>query len=361
MRKMILLVVLAALSAKASLAQTEQEQTLAKAAYCKFVTEQASAQRDLLRTPNAIFGPMQPNTGTPPQLVMGVETSISDLRKAKLTMEEAKTSCALYDVATDAKEHVYYALPSIEKFVLKNRLRLIQEATDKLDEMIAANMKLVDAQNLSRPAAYSLKSAKVRLDMTRTAALTGIASPYVPPLSGVPLYTLIGQKQTAEIANQAAASHLQKQSSWDIKLSGGTHRQIYIGDSTRKPFGAYGEFSLTYNLGRSAENKHLDKADAAYGEWKQHQFDDVIQQAVVLELQIHDTLKVQQEQLAVLTQHSKELDDELIAIQSAESSNAASYRNQLLSDQLVLQVDVKDVQYRMSLLRDYLRYNFNEE
>ena len=34
-------------------------------AYCKYVTQQAAAQRDLLRTPDAIGGFTQPNTGLP--------------------------------------------------------------------------------------------------------------------------------------------------------------------------------------------------------------------------------------------------------------------------------------------------------
>ena len=40
-------------------------------AYCRYVTEQAAAQRNLLRAPNAVAGVTQPNTGLPMQVVWG--------------------------------------------------------------------------------------------------------------------------------------------------------------------------------------------------------------------------------------------------------------------------------------------------
>src|SRR5271166_5156379 len=86
-------------------------------AYCKYVTEQAAAIRDLDRIPNAIIGPIQPSTGTPPQLVFGLSNTLSNQRKARVTMQVAKTSCDLYRTSTEAQRRLFYALPSIEKSV----------------------------------------------------------------------------------------------------------------------------------------------------------------------------------------------------------------------------------------------------
>src|ERR1035438_8376635 len=55
-------------------------------AFCKYVTEQAAAQRDLLIAPNAVAGVTQPNTGLPMQVVWGISGSLSNVRKGVLTM-----------------------------------------------------------------------------------------------------------------------------------------------------------------------------------------------------------------------------------------------------------------------------------
>ena len=65
-------------------------------AYCNYVTEQATAQRDLLLMPDAVAGITQPNTGLPMQVVWGVSGSLSNVRKAGLTMDAARKNCDLY-------------------------------------------------------------------------------------------------------------------------------------------------------------------------------------------------------------------------------------------------------------------------
>ncbi len=81
-------------------------------AYCKYVTEQAAAQRDLLLAPNAVAGITQPNTGLPTQAVWGVSGSLSNMRKARLTMDAARKNCELYSATTSAQQDIQYALPA---------------------------------------------------------------------------------------------------------------------------------------------------------------------------------------------------------------------------------------------------------
>jgi hypothetical protein len=330
-------------------------------AFCTSILEQAKAQRDELRTPAAISGVTQPNTGLPPQLVFGVTNSLANDRKAGLTMTVAYKTCNLYAAATEAQQHLLYALPSLEKDVLRHRLATIQETSDHLDALIADNMKIVDAGNSTRPAVYALQGAKVRLDASRTAALTGIASPYVPPLSDAPIRELVASKMAAEDAAEKAGIKLAKQASWDVGLSVGAHRQLSSTSSPNSsvsPVGAYGEFSLTYNLGRHAINKHLDASAKAYDEWKNTQYDDVSNQARVLKQQIGDTIVIQEEQLKVLLSHDAEIEKNLRALDGVETSNAVMFRNELLADQLILRVDVSDVQFRIAHLKQFVADNF---
>jgi len=113
-------------------ATTKDEQ-----AYCQYVTEQAAATRDLLRTPSAVTGVTQPNTGLPMQSVWGISSSLANIRKAGLTMDAARKNCELYNAATAAQQEIQFALPSLEKQALQHRLELIQQASAKLDAVIS--------------------------------------------------------------------------------------------------------------------------------------------------------------------------------------------------------------------------------
>ncbi|MGO8791253.1 MAG: hypothetical protein ACLQVL_28245 [Terriglobia bacterium] len=335
-----------------------QENDAAEAAYCKNIMEQAAAQRDLLRSPSVTAGPVVPNSGTPPQLVLGVTNSLADDRKASLTMKAAMTTCNLYSATAEAQQHIYYALPKIERDVLRHRLDLIDQASGKLERLIAEDEKLVQAQNMTRPAVYYLQSARVRLDMSRTAALTGITSPYVPQMSDVPLRVLIGEKLRTEELNQQALDKLGKENGWDIALGGGIHRQL--GDATYPSVsraGAFAEFTLSYDLGRHSANKHLDNSVSAYMDWKTSQFDDVARQAVILKRQIEDTIGLQEHQLKTLLGHDAEIAKALQGLDGVDTATALAFRSQLLADQVVLQVDIDDVRFRLDLLQQYLASN----
>lgn len=332
----------------------------AKAAYCKFLTEQAEAQRDLLRTPSAVLDLIQPRMGTPAQLAFGLQTSFSDQKKARLTMETAKASCAAYGASTEAQQHIAYALPNLERIILDHRRELIRQTADKLDAVIAENMKLVAAHNLSRPSLYALQSAKLRLDMDLTATVTEISSSYGPELSDTPLRVLVGEKVMADIRNQIAQNRLEKQDSWDIKLAAGARRQISPTPSSLPPFGTYAELTIQYNFGQRAINRHLDASELAYSDWKKNQFEDVVQQAALLEKQIVETIKTREDQLKSLQEHDGQVQKELNSLQNVETSTALTYRDQLIADQLVLQVDIKDLQFRLTQLYQYLKDNFDE-
>jgi hypothetical protein len=336
------------------------ETQAAEIAYCKYMNEQASAQRNLLRSPSAIAGPTQPSAGTPPQMVFGVTESLADVHKASLTMKTVGTNCDLYTAATEAQQHIFYAAVKIERDVLLHRLDLIQNATEKIERMAADQEKLVQAQNMTRPALYYLKSAKVRLDMSRTTALTGVISPYVPEMSDVPIRVLVGDKLKAERANQKTTVELAKTSGWDVKLAVGGRQQIGQFNSTAdvSELGAFGEASVTYNFGRRSANSHFDKSVPAYLDWKQNQFDDVARQALILQKQLEDTVTVLQQQLKTLLADGSDIDKSLKSLEDLDTSNALAFKNQLLADQVVLGVDIGDMEFRLDRLQSYLRDNF---
>jgi hypothetical protein len=324
-------------------------------AFCRYVTEQAAAQRELLMVPNAVAGITQPNTGLPMQAVWGVSGSLSGVRKGVLTMDAARKNCELYSATTSTQQDIQYALPSLEKQALQNRLQLIQQASENLDVLLATTTKMLEAQNMTRPMAFSLQTTKIKLDADRSDTQTKIVSLYTPPLSGRPVKELVAEKQGREMNEQKALDKLNRQNSWDVALSVGEHQQIDPWIDSR---GAYGEVSISYNLASHAINKHLDHAADAYDEWKKVQEGDVVRNAEILKQQLVDGLSVQAGRLKALQEEQKQIESNLQLVGSADTTAALDFRNQLTTAKLLLQIEIGDATFRLDRLREFLQKNF---
>jgi hypothetical protein len=334
----------------AAFAGDEEQQS-----YCKYVTEEAAAQRDLLRTPNAIAGFTQPNTGLPTQLVWGVSGSLSNVRKAGLTMDEARKNCALYNASSSAQRAIQYALPNLEKEALQHRLGLIEKASENLDALLATTKKMLDAQNVTRPMAFALQTTKIKLGADRADTQSKIVAIYAPRVGDTPLKELVAEKQGSEVNERRALDKLARQNNWDVALSVGAHQQInpLVGNQ-----GAYGEVTVSYNLASHAINKHLDQAANAYDDWKKVQEGDVIRNAEILKQQVMSGISVQDGRLKALQEEQKQIESNLQLLGHAETSAAMDFFNQLSTAQLLLGIEIGDANFRLERLKEFLGRNF---
>jgi hypothetical protein len=341
---------MAMLLVPAAYAGDEDQQT-----FCKYVTQEAAAQRDLLLAPDAVAGFTQPNTGLPMQVVWGVSGSLSNVRKAGLTMDAARKNCDLYSASASAQQAIQYALPSLEKQALQHRLGLIQKASENLDALLAATTKMLEAQNVTRPMAFALQTTKMKLEADRADTQSKIAAIYAPPLSDKPLKELVAEKQNSEVSERQALAKLNRQNDWDVALSVGAHQQI--NPAVGNP-GAYGEVTVSYNLASRAINKHLDQAAEAYDDWKKVQEGDVIRNAAVLKQQVLSGISVQDSRLKALQEEQKQIESNLQLLGQAETSAALDFRNQLSTAQLLLSIEIGEASFRLDVLREYLGRNF---
>lgn len=324
-------------------------------AYCSYLMEQAQAQRDLLRTPIAAAAVTQPETGLPMQLVGGASLGLSDLRKAWLTMNVARRNCELYKATTGAQQTVQYALPSLEKQALSNRLALIEQASNSLDALIEKTSKMVEAQNATRLMLFSLQTTKIKLDADRADTESKITALYTPPLSDKPLKELAAEKQSSEVDQQRALDKLSRQNNWDVALSVGVHQQVNPVAQGAQPYGAV---SINYSLASHAINKHLDHAVEAYREWKTVQEGDVVRNMEVLRQQLVATVTVQEAKLSSLQEESKNIGASLQMIGNADTSASFDFQNQLTAAQLLLEIETGDASFRIDRLREYLGKNY---
>ena len=324
-------------------------------AYCSYLMEQAQAQRDLLRSPMALAGLTQPETGLPTQLVAGASVGLSEIRKAGLTMDAASKNCALYKATTGAQQDVQYALASLEKQALRNRLALIDQASKSVDELMEKTAKMVEAQNATRLMLFTLQTTKIKLDADRADTASKINTLYVPALSDKPLKNLVAEKLSSEINEQKALDKLTRQNNWDVALSVGIHQQVNPVAQNPQPYGAV---SVSYNFASRAINKHLDRAVDAYDEWKKVQEGDVVRSMEVLHQQLLDGVSAQESRLKSLQAESGEIGKNLQLVGNPDTSAAFDFHNQLTAAQLLLQVETGDASFRIDRLREYLAKNY---
>lgn len=324
-------------------------------AYCTYLTEQAKAQSDYLRSPDGLADFTQPETGLPTQLVAGAELSLSNLKKAGITLDVARKNCELYRTTSNVTAFLQYALPGIEKDSLNHRLSLIADASKSLESLIDETTKMVEAQNMTRPMLLGLLTNRIKLDSDRADTQSKIAALYVPALSEETLQQQVAEKQASDVAEQKAIDHLTRQNNWDVALSLGAHQQVVpVADGVQP----YGEISVTYNLGSHVINKHLDRTVDAYGNWKKVQENDAVRGMAVLHDQVLENITAQKNRLAALQQESAEIAKNLQLVGNADTTAALDFRNQLTSTQLLLGIETGDATYRLGRLQDFLDRNF---
>ena len=324
-------------------------------AHCAYVMEQAQAQRNLLRTPTATAGFTQPETGLPMQLVGGATLGLSDVRKAELTMDVARKNCELYKATAEAQQEIQYALPSLEKEALLNRLTLIEQASKSLDTLIAQTTKMLEAQNATQLMLFTLQTTKIKLEADRADTRLKLSAIYLPPLSDQPLKELVAQKQSSEEGTQKVLDKLTRQNNWDVALTVGVHQQVNPVAQGAQP---YGQVSVSYNLASRAINRHLDRAAEAHDEWKKVEEGDVVRQMEVLRQQLVDCATVQETKLKSLEEENKQIDKNLQLVAAPDTSAAFDFHNQLAATQLMLQIETGDASFRIGRLHEYLARNY---
>jgi hypothetical protein len=323
--------------------------------YCAYVMEQAQAQRDLLRTPTGLSGFTQPETGLPMQIVGGATLGLSNVRKAGLTVDAAEKECALYKTATEAQLAIQYALPSIEREALHNRLTLIEHAYTSLTGLMDKTSKMVESQNATRLMLFELQTTKIKLDADRADTQSKLSAIYVPDLTARPLKELVAEKENNEIGEQRALDKLSRQSNWDVALTVGLHQQLNPAVQGPQP---YGEVTVNYNFAGRAIDRHLDRAAEAHDNWKKAQEGDVVKNMEMLRQQLANGVTAQEGRLDALQKESAEIDKNLVLVANPDTSAAVDFSNQLTATKLLLDIEAGDASFRRDRLREYLAKNY---
>jgi hypothetical protein len=323
--------------------------------YCTYLTEQAQAQSDLLRTPAGLTAFTQPDTGLPTQIVAGATLSLSSVKKAGITLDAARKNCSLYKATTGVQQYLQYALPNLEKAALTHRLDLINRASKELEDLITNTTRMVEAQNMTRPMLLELQMTKIKLEADHADTQSKIAAIYVPALATESLKEQVADKQASDLLEQRATERLARQNNWDVALTVGVHQQVNPFADSPEP---YGEVTATYNFASHAIDKHLNRSTDAYASWKKVQESDVTRGMEVLRAQAADDIAAQQSRLVALQGESEQIEKSLQLVDAPDTTAAYDFRNQLNTTQLLLGIETGDSTFRLGLLREFLNTNY---
>jgi hypothetical protein len=324
-------------------------------AYCTYLTEQAKAQSDLLRTPSGVASFTQPDTGLPTQLVAGATVSLAGVKKAGITLDAARKNCELYKASTGVQQYLQYALPNLERQALTHRLELIEQASASLEGLIADTSKMVDAQNMTRPMLLGLQMTKIKLEADRADTQTKISAIYVPVLAAQSLKEQVAAKQASDVLEQQALNKLARQNNWDVSLTVGAHQQVSPFASGVDP---YGEVTATYNFASRAIDRHLDRSVDAYAGWKKVQEGDAARSMEELRVQVEESIAAQQGRMDSLQKESTEIEKNLQLVSAPDTSAAFDFHNQLASTKILLGIEMGDSSFRLARLREFLSVNY---
>lgn len=331
------------------LAQSEKE------SYCRYIEQQAEAQAVQLRTPQFETG-ITPNQGTKSQVIAGLNGSISDWRKARFTQEIARQNCQAYETTVDTQKKIQYSIAALEKDALSHRLSLLGEASNKIDKIIQDNGQLLQAQNLTIQSVYTVEAVQSRLFLDESHTQASMASLYVPELSKSSIITLVVLKNVGNTQIEHAQNQLIKANNWSLNLRAGMRHDA--SPLLQNNAGPYVGFNFTYNLGHKHVNDHLARSEDSLREWKSTEYGNIEANAEILHQTLVQSLSAQTSALAQLSTRSKLLADRLGSVQDPQTTAAIVFRNQLTVDQILLTVEIRDVEFRISQLQQYLQDNF---
>lgn len=338
-------------------AGTLHAQTQEQSAYCSAQMEAARSQADILRTPSLGAGVTQsPLLHSPAQSFLQASESVQGLVKSHRLVTAAKSQCALYQSQEDLTLAVAYAIPVLEKEALEHRLVADMNALVEIDRLIQEGNKLLEAQNIARPAIYSLESSRAKVMQDAAAVRASLAAIVLPILPPTTVRSLLTDEERSVVLNQGASVQVAKTQNFEFSLIVGVRHSIL--PFINSEVGGFGGFTATYNLGAHRSDQHLQKSAQAYEEYNRLAQTGGVTQARMLHEEVINLIAAQKTRISSIAAQRGVIESNLSSVEGIEAPTAMTFRTTLRADAALLRVEEQDAAFRLSTLEQYLTDNF---
>jgi hypothetical protein len=261
------------------------------AAYCEYVTAIADSTSALDMAP-VLFGtaglvsgqdvsPGGSLLGPTRRVIAGASYSVSGLYRGIETRAGADAECRRYRAVSELHAFLESNREGATRGSLDAKLRVLDEAMPKADEMLAAARA---ALMQSRTTIEQVGALEVRVDALRAMAAQTRAErdamAVAPRPPDRPIRDVLHERDEAEAEAERRQSHIRESRAWDVSVRGG-YDQIFGGSVSYTP--VFALVTVTASVGALWQPAADDRAVAGRVGWARRQIegvDDRVAQAI---------------------------------------------------------------------------------
>ena len=319
--------------------------------YCKYIAEKNKAKSNLLISPDIIVRAQNSNNNELVQnnLVSALSKDLSDFNKAKLVRQLIDDECQYYKLHQEAKLQIQFLILSLQRQALVFKLKQIQMAKNRLNEMLTTIQKKIDHQNDTLHTYYQVDSMLQKLDDSERDIRVNLVIDSSPKIEYIRLSELYTKVMVAQKKRQLTRNNLEKQYNWSVQVQAGA--QQYLADKNNQSVQPYVGLFLRYNLGSISSNNKVDHSLDSYMDWKGKQVDGVQQQLLQLISSIKSMRIEEQKRLTHLLLNYKKYDRLSKKMNALDSIKAVHFGEQIAIDHIMVEIEIKYVKFINDLLQ----------
>ena len=324
-------------------------------AYCQYIQTKNEVKKNTLISPELIVRAQNTNNDFPYQnnLITALSKDLSDLGKAKQLKILVQQECTYYKIKQEALLKIQYALSNAQKQAFLYKLKFLHAAKVKLSTQQKRVQKKIKDQNDTLSSIYEVDSALHRINETEREIELNLAILQPVSINSIPLNQLIQKLSVADKKRQATLNKLEKFSQWSLQVQAGAQHNIqnFNHHDSAQP---YGSLLLRYNLGSLVNNKAMDTSLNEYSHWKSQEINGIEKKLLRLQQSLSFLKMTEKNHLKNLMVKYKKYSALEKKLSILNSYKAQKFTQKIKTDQILLNVEIKYLQFFIHQLEDLI-------
>ena len=327
-------------------------------AYCQYIAKKNTAKSKLLNAPDLVVHAQNADNQLVSQnnLIAALSKDLSDFKKAKLFRQLINEECSYYRLREEAKLHIAFAIPQVQRNALYYKLKQIQRAKNKMNRLLDTIQTKIANQDDTVTNYYRLDTLIQKLENAEQDIRISLAVMKPPKIKYLKTRVLLQKLWDAEKKRQGTLNALEKQYNWALQLQTGAQQTVFDNQNAvnnthqSKTIQPYVGLFLRYNLGSIASNNTLNKSLTHYTDWKMKQVNGLQNQLAHLNDAIASLKSAQFRRKNQLTQHYQKYGRVLKKMHGVDSIKAVHFKQQIEAERIMMEIEISYVSHLMQLL-----------
>lgn len=336
----------------ASLAQGQTAAQQEKEAYCRYVMDNASAERSLATGLQGVGRLGQSDSDpTEKRAVVGVSKSLSKHLQGNSAVRAAQLDCQLHDRTLDLERNVRYRLAAVDRAVAEQRASALLGVLELVDEQITQTEARKRVANATAADLLLLKQRRRQIYNDQLTAKQAANQPGIPAVPVVDLTETMRTVEELTLALQGELNHKRKLEAWDLSIIAGMQRTLSgqtAGDAVgTRPFASV---AFTYNLNAADYSRKLETATASLIAMRKTQNDDLFQQTAALQHTLSEEQALTHGALREVDAEVVQLKEDLASLRNIDTAEAWRVGRQIQLNLATAEMERRLLRLRAELL-----------